>query len=247
MMLPVALHLAFRSAQVGRRPGFWWACVVLIATGLMFSVSRSAVLAVACAGLVLLIGWPARRRVGMTLAGLAFLVFIKFSSPGLLGTFVGLFKNAGSDPSIKYRTHDYATAQELISQHLWLGRGVGTWYAPKHEVFDNQYLLTLVDSGLLGLLALLGIFVAGIYAAVRVMFLRYRSDEGDVHASLDRDLALSLVAALVVIFAAFATFDFAAFPTVSSLAFLLAGISAALLRVVSSEVAGEPPDPYAIV
>jgi hypothetical protein len=31
------------------------------------------------------------------------------------------------------------------------------------------------------------------------------------------------------------------------LAFLLVGMSGALLRIVSSDVAGEPPDPYAIV
>ena len=86
---------------------------------------------------------------------------IKVVSPGLLGTFFSLFRNAGQRHSVQWRTHDYATARELISQHLWLGRGIGTWYAPKHEVFDNQYLLTLVDSGVIGLVALLGIVVAG--------------------------------------------------------------------------------------
>jgi O-antigen ligase len=247
MVLPVAIHLAFRAPQTGRRPGFWWTCVGLIATGLMFSVSRSAILGVTCAGLVLLIGWPPRRRAWMAVAGVGFLVLIKFASPGLLGTFLGLFKNAGQDPSIRWRTHDYATARELISQHLLLGRGVGTWYAPKHEVFDNQYLLTLVDSGVIGLVAFLSIFVAAIYAAVRVQFLRFRSPEGGETAGSDRDLALSLAASLVVIVPTFATFDFAAFATVSSLAFLLVGIAGALLRIVSAEVAGEPHDVYAVV
>ncbi|HET6937480.1 MAG TPA: O-antigen ligase family protein, partial [Nocardioides sp.] len=227
---------------------FWWTCVGLIGGGLMFSVSRSAILGLAAAAIVLAIGWPPQRRKWMALAGLGFLVVIKFASPGLLGTLLGLFQNAGKDDSVQWRTHDYATARELIAQHFWLGRGIGTWYAPKHEVFDNQYLLTLVDSGVIGLATLLGIFIAAIYAAVRVRFLWYGVPQRDDEpARGDRDLALSLAASLAVILPAFATFDFLAFPTVAAFAFLLAGIAAALLRVVKAEVAGEPADPYAVV
>jgi O-antigen ligase len=247
MLLPLAIHVAFRASATGRRQRFWWACVGLIAGGLMFSVSRSAILGLIAAVLVLAMGWPPRRRKWMAVAGLGFLVVIKIASPGLLGTFLSLFQNAGKDDSVQWRTHDYHTARELIAQHFWLGRGIGTWYAPKHEVFDNQYLLTLVDSGVIGLVTLLGIFIAAVYAAVRVRFLWPRPPAEGGLASSDRDLALSLAASLVVVFPAFATFDFLAFPTVSAFAFLLAGIAAALLRVVRAEVAGEPADPYAVV
>lgn len=246
MLLPLAIHVAFDAAKRGR-PGFWRLCLVVIGAGLMFSVSRSAILGVVVVALVLFIGWPARRRVWMLGAGLGFLVMIKFVSPGLLGAFFGLFKNAGSDDSVMWRTHDYATARILISQHLLLGRGIGSWYAPKHEVFDNQYLLTLVDSGVLGLLTFLGIIFAALYAALRVGLLCYRSPERVPTTATDRDLALSLGASILVILPTMATFDFAAFPTVTSLAFLLMGIAGALLRLVSADVAGAPRDPYAVV
>ena len=168
----------------------------------------------------------------MAVAGLGFLVVIKVVSPGLLGTFLGLFQNAGQDDSVQWRTHDYATAEELISQHLWLGRGIGTWYAPKHEVFDNQYLLTLVDSR--------GDRARDVprhlrrrhLRGVRVRFLCSRLPERAGLASTDRDLALSRGRVAGVVFPTFATFDFTAFPTVTSLAFLLVGMAAALLRVV---------------
>ena len=89
--------------------------------------------------------------------------------------------------------HDYDTARQLIAQHFWLGRGTGTWYAPKHEIFDNQYLLTLVESGVFGLVTFVGIFVAGSTP---------RSGCASSHAvrrraqGHDRDLALSLAASL---------------------------------------------------
>ena len=160
MVLPLAIHVAFQR-HPGRSPaGLWWTCVGLIGGGLMFSVSRSAILGVAAAGSSSSSAGRPGGGCGWRSPVLGFLVVIKFVSPGLLGAFFSLFQNAGQDSSVQWRTHDYATAKELISQHLWLGRGIGTWYAPKHEVFDNQYLLTLVDSGVIGLVAFVGIFVA---------------------------------------------------------------------------------------
>ena len=247
MVLPLAIHVAIRAMQGGRRAGFWWTCVGLIGGGLMFSVSRSAILGLLAAGIVLFIGWPARRRMWTVVAGLGFLVVIKVASPGLLGTFLSLFQNAGQDSSVQWRTHDYATARDLISQHIWLGRGIGTWYAPKHEVFDNQYLLTLVDSGVVGLVAFVGIVLSALYAALRVCLLCYRFPARVETSAADRDLALSVAASIAVVLPTFATFDFMAFPTVASFLFLLVGIAAALLRLVSADVAGEPADRYAIV
>jgi O-antigen ligase len=247
MALPLAIHMAFRARQTGRRFRLWWAYVGLIAMGLLFSVSRSAVVGMAAAGLILFAGWPARRRIWMIVSGIAFLVVIKFLSPGLLGTFLGLFRNAGTDQSVQWRTHDYVTAKQLIAHHLWLGRGVGTWYAPKHEVFDNQYLLTLVDSGVLGLAAFMGIVLAAIYASFRSRWICYRFADRIATASLDQDLTLSVAASVAAILPTYATFDFASFPTVTALAFLLFGVAGAFLRIVKAEAADEPVDPYAVV
>ncbi|MBA2954226.1 hypothetical protein GON03_07825 [Nocardioides sp. MAH-18] len=246
MMLPLAAHVAFRTRREGRRPVFWWVCTSLIAVGLMFSVSRSAILAIACAGVVLLCGWPARVRAQMLTVGICFLVFIQILSPGLLRTFFDLFRNAGNDPSVQYRTHDYATARELISEHLWLGRGIGTWYAPKHEIFDNQFLLTLVDSGVVGLVASLLVTLAAIFSALRVIWISHHERAAVPTATDDQDLAIALTASLAAVLPTYATFDFHGFATVSSLSYLLVGISAALLRAVRADAERVTPDPYAV-
>ena len=59
----------------------------------------------------------------MAAAGLGFLVVIQLVSPGLINTFLSLFQNAGQDSSITWRTHDYDTARQLISQHCCSGEG----------------------------------------------------------------------------------------------------------------------------
>lgn len=229
MLLPLAVHLASKARRRTQPSLRWWLCSGLIATGLMFSISRSAILGAACAGAVLFIGWPARRRVQAALAALGFLALMKVIAPGLLGAFYNLFANVGNDDSVQYRTHDYATASEEITKHLWLGRGLGTWYAPKHQVFDNQYLLSLVEVGVLGLIAFLGVFLAGIYAALRARSLCFDSGE--------RDLGLTLASMLVVPIIACATFDFGGFATANALGFLIAGAAGSLLRTAKSDQA----------
>ncbi|UUZ60415.1 hypothetical protein [Nocardioides sp. B-3] len=113
-------------------------------------------------------------------------------------------------------------------------------------MFDNQYLLTLVDSGVIGLLAFLSIFAAACYAAVRVMWLCRRSPARLKMVANDRDLALSLTASMVVLLPTYATFDLGSFATVTSTFFVLAGVCGALLRAVHADVESEAIDEHAI-
>jgi O-antigen ligase len=229
MLLPLAAHLATKARGQGQPPLRWWLCSGLIAMGLMFSISRSAILGAAGAGAVLFIGWPVRRRIQAALAALGFLALMKIVAPGLLGAFYKLFTTIGKDDSVQYRTHDYATASAETAKHPWLGRGLGTWYSPKHQVFDNQYLLSLVEVGVIGLTAFIAIFLAAIYAAVRA-----RSLSSD---PVERDLGLTLAAMLVVPIIACATFDFGGFATANALGFLIAGAAGSLLRTAKSDQA----------
>lgn len=237
MILPLALHLTTLPAATRGRAIARWACVGLVASGVMFSVSRSAAISLVCVGTVLVLGWSRERRKRMLLVAAGFLVVLQLTTPSIIRTLYGLFRDAGNDESVRWRTRDYATAQELIAQHPLLGRGQGTWYAPKHPVFDNQYLLTLVETGVIGLLAVLGVLGAGVLVAVRVLWHSSSRLSGGGQVAHDRDLALSLIASLAVVFPTFATFDFMSLATVASLTFLLVGLSGALLRIVLRQAA----------
>lgn len=221
-VLPLAVHVAFHAKARGSSSLRWWACAALIASGLMFSVSRSAILGVVVAGVVLMAGWPARRRLQALGAAVAFLAVTKVAVPGLLGVFLGLFANASNDPSIQFRTHDYPIVFAEVAQHPWLGRGLGTWIAPKHEILDNQYLLSVLDIGVVGLAAFCTLFVVAIVSALRG---RRRFTD-----PLDKDLGLSLAAAVTVPMAGAATFDLLSFPTIAGLTFFLIGLTGTYLR-----------------
>ncbi|MGH3864450.1 O-antigen ligase family protein [Actinokineospora sp.] len=231
MILPLAAHFALQARQRAQPTPRWWICVGLVATGMMFSASRSAMVGLLGVAIVLLIGWPARRRAHALLAVLGFLVVMKLATPGLISNMVSLFSNAGTDDSVKWRTWDYPAASTEVLRHLWFGRGYGTWYAPKHQVFDNQYILHLVEGGVVGTAAFIAVFVCGIYAVLRV---RSRSTD-----PVRRDLGLTIAACLVVPLLGSATFDMVSFKTAEGLSFLLIGIAGALLRVTTAE---RPPD-----
>jgi O-antigen ligase len=234
--MPLAAHYAFTARDKGLPTRRWWICLAVVSTAAMVSLSRSAMLGLALAAIILLIGWPGRRRIQAFIVGLAFLVVMRFLVPGLLGTLYGLFAEIGNDTSISSRTDDYATASIQIANHPLLGRGLGTYMPNKYGPTDNQYLATLVQNGFIGLFVLIGIFVLGAYAALRA-----RTMTRDPHI---RDLGLTLVASLSVLALGAATFDLLAFSMATGLAFLLCGLCGALLRSVRVEqVAGgiDPP------
>jgi O-antigen ligase len=222
MVLPLAAHYGLQARDRAQPALRWWLCAGLIGMGLMFSVSRSAILALVAVGFVLFLGWSGRRRVQMLIVTVAFLVLMKLTAPGLVNTFYNLFANASSDSSISYRTHDYAVAAREIAKHFWLGRGSGTWYAPKHEVFDNQYILSTVETGVIGIAAIVAMFVCAIYSAARARYLS--TDPGT------RNLGLTLAACLMAPLVGAATFDLLSFATVTGVSFLLIGASGSLLR-----------------
>jgi len=233
--MPLAAHYAFTARDKGLPTRRWWFCLALVSTGAMVSLSRSAMLGLALAALVLLIGWPGKRRIQAVIVGFAFLVVMRFLVPGLLGTLYGLFAEIGTDTSISGRTDDYAVAGVEIAKHPLLGRGLGTYLPNKYGPLDNQYLGTLVQNGFIGLFVLIGVFVLGAYAALRA-----RTMTRDPHI---RDLGLTLVASLAVLALGAATFDLLAFSMATGLTFLLCGLSGALLRSVRAEQVAAGIDP----
>ena len=222
MTLPLALHFALQAKTRGQSAARWWVSSALIAAGLLFSVSRSAVLSVGCAGLILLIGWPRRRRIIGLTTTIVFLIAARAAFPGLLGTLFSLFANFSNDDSVQYRTHDYPIAAAEISRDPLLGHGVGTFYAPKHIVFDNQYILTLVDGGMIGFATFVGLFLVTLWIALRLSLFATRD--------ADRDLARALLACAIVPVVGSITFDLLTFSTVSGIYFVLVGAIAALQR-----------------
>jgi polysaccharide biosynthesis protein PslJ len=223
MTLPLALHQA-RFAPPGR---IWrrWLQVGLIALALPLTVSRSAILGIVVAVIVLLPTWPKFDR---RVAYVAIFVFIAGASVaihGLLSTFLNIFSNSGSaQASTQSRTNAFSSAGPYIAQHPWFGRGYGTFLPQTYFFTDDQYLNSIIVTGVVGLLALFALFVTGWMLARNTR--RLTADPET------RDLAQCFAASIAVAAVSFATYDALSFTISAGLTFLLLGCIGAMWRFV---------------
>jgi hypothetical protein len=218
MALPLALHLA--RFDLARSPLRRWLPLATIALGIPVAVSRSAVLAAVVAAVVIFVGMDPRLRPGALAAAAVFIVAIYATTPGLLGTLRDLFVHAGSDSSITYRTNDYEAVGDYIRQSPWVGRGPGTFLSTTYMVLDNQYLLSIIEIGLVGLSVVLGYFVA---TALLGRGARHRSSDPAI-----RDLGQALAATSLASAVAAFTFDGFSFLMFAGFVPLCLGVAGAL-------------------
>ncbi|MDQ2584271.1 O-antigen ligase family protein [Saccharothrix yanglingensis] len=233
MAVPLGAHYVFHARDHGEPQLRWWLCLALVGLGALTALSRTAILGMAVSGIVLVATLPRRRKLTVSVLGLGFFLGASLVVPGLFGTIRGMFANIEDDPSVKARTADYEAAADQIDLNPLLGRGFGTFLPTKYTILDNQFLLTLIENGYLGLFALIGMFLAACYATFRTRFLT--RDEGL------RGLASCLLAAVLVGGIASATFDLLSFGVATGMVFTMIGLSGAALRIAQAERAGDDP------
>lgn len=225
LILPLAVH--FVVSPNGNRRRRDVVALGLIAAAIPMSLSRSATLGAIVAGAVLFAGWTGAQRRKALIIAPAFAIVMRLLVPGLLGTIKSLFLNLGNDPSIQGRTDDYAYVEQFFAKSPIVGRGWGTFVPEQYTTLDNQYLGQAVETGVLGVAALLSLFIVGVTCA-RGVRLR-ANDEGTRH--LGQALAASVAVAMVT----FITFDGLGFPMVTLTTFLLLGVTGALWRLSVTE------------
>ncbi|WP_181311584.1 O-antigen ligase family protein [Nocardioides campestrisoli] len=233
-VLPLALHRAFHPRRTGtvRRVLTVYLPAALIALAIPMAVSRSGIVALGTAMLVLFVGWPANRRLWLLVLAPPAAVLMRSALPGLLGTIRSLFTQSLTDPSVTARTDDYGTTLALYSEHALLGRGAFTFIPQYYRVLDNQLLLNLIELGILGLTATLGVFATGYYLARHAK----RHADSEEH----RHLGLALSAAIAAMFIAYFTFDAWGFAKTGAVTFVLLGLAGALYRLEHTARAPEP-------
>jgi O-antigen/teichoic acid export membrane protein len=225
MLLPFAIQQALDPARRDSSRLRRWLPVVLIGGSLPLTVSRTSIIGLAVVLAVLLPTWKSNRRwpaLGFITLGVG---VMKLAVPGLIGTTFGLFSAflGGGDDSTQARAMDYAGVAQYVAQRPLFGRGFRTFIPALYRYTDNQYLLAVVEIGVVGALAVLGLYLTGIYCARAGR--RLSRDEPT------RELGQSFAAAMAVALVVSATFDSLGFPMFAGLAFLLLGCSGAYLGI----------------
>jgi polysaccharide biosynthesis protein PslJ len=160
LVLPVAIYLVKHLGQ--RR---WWIAAGLLLAGAFASVSRTSVMMLLAVGLVFVWLQPREmKRLWVALIPALFLVHVAL--PGTLGTIKqsfspseGLINQQSVDigPSDQGRIADIGPALDRLSEDPLFGIGYATRVArapgPDGRILDDQWLGTLLDTGVPGALA----------------------------------------------------------------------------------------------
>jgi hypothetical protein len=229
VLLPLALYLARRYGQ--RR---WHACALIFALAVASTISRTGIVMLVVVAIVFLCLRPREARrfwPALLLAPLA----IHFVLPGTLGAIKQSFmpsgglvaeQHASANSSGSGRLADLGPGLRLWREQPLLGQGYGTQVVNlqaagiEANIFDDQWLGTLVGTGLLGFSGWLWLFVRSVRRFGREAK-RDDSERGWLLAAITAGIAAFAVGML--------TLDAFAFIQVTFLLFILLAIGSSLL------------------
>jgi hypothetical protein len=229
VLIPSAVYLAWSG-----RDHRWWIAVSLLALGALTTMSRTGVIMLVAVAIVFLWLRPRQTRQLWPLL-LPALVAIHFVLPGTIGGLKasffpegGLIENQSQSKGSRGqgRVADLGPAINEWSQEPLFGQGYGTRVVdgenPNAQILDNQWLGSLLETGLLGLLGLGWLFSRSIRRLGQA-------------AKRDQSPAGTFFVAIAASVAAFGlgmlTFDAFAFIQVTFFLYILLALAASALAI----------------
>lgn len=228
MLVPLAVHLA----RTSKRSAPWWGICLVLALGALATRSRTSVVMIFVVMLVFLWLKPKETRRALAVLLIPAVLAVHVVLPGTIGSLKGSFFPEGgliaqqsANPGWRGsgRIADIGPAmEEFVAQPL-LGQGYGTRLTGRVRanalILDNQWLKTLLETGAVGVVAWLWLFIR---------FAR-RLAPAAKRDPTERGWLLTAVAASVISFAVGMFFyDAFAFVQVTFLAYILLGLGVAL-------------------
>jgi O-antigen ligase len=220
--LPFAIHFALFSQRPQRRR-LAIICSLVILGGVAATISRTGMLGIAIAVIVLVPAWTWRQRYNVLTIALGGVAVAAAGNPGLIRTLFHLFDNPSDNPAFTVRQARYPLAFHYIAERPWLGRGTGTWIAPQYQIMDNQWLDTLLANGFIGAVAMAALHITGIVLASMAWRRATRAE--------DRHLAAALVSTQVMGLLVAGTFDSMSFLTYATTLGLTLGLCGTVWRL----------------
>lgn len=221
MIFPLALTLAIHNKKTP--PIIRWLPPIVIVLALLLSGSRSSIIGLIVGALVLLPTWSRGIRVGFGAATVAMVGIAYAVSPRSITTLRYLFTAIANDPSANSRTASQGIVVDFFHRNPLFGRGFGT-FLPEYRILDNQYLLLVIEIGLIGTLLFAGLIVVTVLSTGAAT----RSAEDALTRNVGFALASSVLSGGVLL----ALFDGLSFPQAAGTLFLILGLCGAYGRIV---------------
>jgi hypothetical protein len=226
MVLPVAIARLLQSRRSRERLRYAIAVAIVMA-GIVATFRKSAFLAPISVGLTIAY-FRRRELIKLAPLGVVLVIMVQVLSPGALTGVAGqLDSNKLGVNTVSDRSADYDSIRPDVWTHLFIGRGYGSYEPTSYRILDMELLRQLIEVGVIGLLAYVGMAVTVVAVARRPI----RSRDLD-----DAPVALAAAAAAVCFLVVSTLFDVMSFPHVPYIFLWMA----AMLAVVTSEPRAAP-------
>jgi len=226
LLIPLAVYLGRRTGNLR-----WWGCAAVLATGSLATYSRTTVLMLVCITIVYAKLRPQSLKRFWPMLVPALLA-VHILVPGTLGTLKNAFfpkggliaqQQAGAGTAGSGRLADLGPGLHEWTKAPLFGEGFGTRIVEgvqaNANILDDQWLVTLLETGIVGLVAWVWLFARTIRRLAR----EARDDD-----SPRAWLAVGLAASIFAYATSMATYDAFSFIQVTLILFILLAFAAAL-------------------
>ncbi|MBU9766761.1 O-antigen ligase domain-containing protein [Mycobacterium sp. TNTM28] len=235
VIIPLGLAVVVCARAKGQRTWPWILCTALMAGGALTTVSRSAIVGLTAALVVMAWRWPVQRFAALLLAAAAAIGVGALAQLQVFSALVQSFTTVTTDSSIASRGVGAAYVASHYRDHFWIGQGTGMYPAYRQPVLDNQYLSRLMETGAFGLVS----FVLLVGVAL-LLALRASAAADPLVAELASAVSGSLAALAVIA----VILDVSGFIQIWTVTWILIALSTVVWRLrrqpVSSSGGGQP-------
>jgi hypothetical protein len=218
LALPIALVRLMQLRRLGARLLYGLAVCILL--GAMVATYRKSALLAPLTVCLVLAYFRRRELLRLAPLGLVILLAIPALAPNALGSVIDQFEpNRLGVATVSDRVSDYDAIRPDLLTHFLFGRGFGSYEHTIYRVLDNDLLMRIVETGVVGLIAYL--LMLGMMIGVAVPLIRARDP--------DRSAPALMVAAAAAAFLVLSVlFDVMSFPHSPYILMILAGLLAVI-------------------
>jgi hypothetical protein len=233
MTLALPIVVVRLIATRGRRRVLYALAACILFAGI-FATGRKSGLVAPMAVFATLAYFRRRELLRLAPVGLVIALAVTAASPGAVRGVITQFTSSdrGSTATTSDRVADYDAVRPDVWTHLFIGRGYGSYGHESYRLLDSEVLARVIETGVLGLLAFLGIGITVVLATRRTIAAR--------ESVLASHALVGAVAGVVFIVGA-TLFDVMAFPHVTYIFLYLAALAAVVIP--SGGAPAPPPTP----
>jgi hypothetical protein len=221
LALPIALSRLLERGGSPRSRVFYWVSTLVMLGAMVATYRKSALLAPVVVVLIMICFRP-RQMLKLAPLGVIVLIALPIIAPNALGSVIEQFQpHKLGVATVSDRVSDYDAIRPDVLSHLAFGRGFGSYEHSTYRTLDNDMLMRLVESGIVGLAAWLAMLIGIIVIAAPLI------RGGDRRRGPP---ALAIAAAAGGFLVMSVLFDMMSFPQTPYILVAMAGLLAVLVK-----------------